>query len=107
LQRPEIFLVCEACLCTDADDFFTILRQQLFVWQAFLQEKKMRLAILQASFFCQCKKACQTKSFCFRMMKNCQHQHKGKPYTQEKSPDDSTSMEDAIADTVHPNGFKT
>jgi hypothetical protein len=24
------------------------------------------------------------KKFCLRMMKNCQHQHKGKPHTQEK-----------------------
>jgi hypothetical protein len=28
-------------------------------------------------------------------------QHKGKPHTQEKSQDASTSMEDAIANTVH------
>jgi hypothetical protein len=44
------------------------------------------------------------------MMKNRQCQHKGKPYTQEKSQDaatSATSMEDAIADTVHPNGFET
>jgi hypothetical protein len=67
----------------------------------------MQHAISQASFFCQCKKARQTKSFCFRMMKNRQHQHKGKPHTQEKSQDAATSMEEAIADTVHPNGFET
>jgi hypothetical protein len=36
------------------------------------------------------------------MIKNCQHQHKGKPHTQEKSQDAATSMEDAIADTVTP-----
>jgi hypothetical protein len=73
------------------------------------KKKKMSLVISQASFFCQCKKARQTKSFCFWMMKNCQHQHKGKPHTQEKSQDAATSMEDvvtsmedAIADTVHP-----
>jgi hypothetical protein len=29
-------------------------------------------------------------------MKNCQHQHKGKPHTQKKSEDAATSMEDAI-----------
>jgi hypothetical protein len=76
------------------------------VWQAFLQEKKLRLAISQASFFCQCKKARQTKGFCFRMMKNRQHKHKGKPHTQEKSQDAATFMEDAIAETVHPNGLR-
>jgi hypothetical protein len=41
------------------------------------------------------------------MMKNCQHQHKGKPHTQKKSQDAATSMEDAIADTVHLNGSET
>ncbi len=74
---------------------------------SFPARKKMRLAISQASFFCQCKKARQTKSFCFRVMKNRQHQHKGKPHTQKKSQDAATSMEDAIADTVHPSRFET
>jgi hypothetical protein len=78
-----------------------------FCLPSFLARKKMRLAISQATFFCQCKKARQTKSFCFRMMKNCQHQHKGQPHTQEKSQDAATSMEDAIADKVHPNGSET
>ncbi len=41
------------------------------------------------------------------MTENCQHQHKGKPHTQEKSQDAAISMEDAIADTVQPNGFET
>ncbi len=35
------------------------------------------------------------------MMKNRQHQQKGKPHTKEKYQDAATSMEDAIADTVH------
>jgi hypothetical protein len=38
-------------------------------------------------------------------MKIRQRQHKGKPHTQEKSQVAATSIEDAIADTVHPNGF--
>jgi hypothetical protein len=38
-----------------------------------------------ASLICfSCKKACQTKSFFLRMVKNHQHQHKGKSHTQEK-----------------------
>ncbi len=41
------------------------------------------------------------------MMKNCQRQHKGEPHTQKKSQDAATSMEDAIADTVHPNRSET
>ncbi len=40
------------------------------------------------------------------MMKNRQHKHKGKPHTQEKSQDAATFMEDAIAETVHPNGLR-
>jgi hypothetical protein len=86
---------------------FTILRQKLFVWRVFLQEKKMRLAISQASFFLSVQESSPKKGFCFRTMKNCQHQHKGKTHTQEKSQDAATSMEDAIADTVHHNGFET
>jgi hypothetical protein len=82
-------------------------KAKTFCLESFLAKKKMRLAISQASFFCQCKKALQTKSFCFRMLKSCQHKHKGKPNTQEKSQDATTSMEDAIADTMHPNGFET
>ncbi len=34
--------------------------------------------------FFSCKKACHTKSFCLRMLKNKQRQHKGKPHTHEK-----------------------
>jgi hypothetical protein len=36
------------------------------------------------------------KSFCLRMMKNRQHQHKGKPNIQEKIQDAAVSVEDAI-----------
>jgi hypothetical protein len=49
--------------------------------------KKKTLERWQASFFFPCKKARQTKSFCLRMVKNRQHQHKGKPHTQEKFQD--------------------
>jgi hypothetical protein len=42
--------------------------------------------------FFSCKKTCQTKSFCLRMVKNCQHQHKGKPHTQEKFQDAAISV---------------
>jgi hypothetical protein len=41
------------------------------------------------------------------MIKKCQHQHKGKPHTQEKSQDAAISMEDAIADTMHPSGIES
>ncbi len=34
--------------------------------------------------FFSCKKAGQTKIFCLIMVKNRQHQHKGKPHTREK-----------------------
>jgi hypothetical protein len=82
-------------------------KAKAFCLVSFLARKKNEACHLGSVFFCQCKKARQTKSFCFRTMKNCQHQHKGKPHTQEKSQDAATSMEDAIADTVHPNGFET
>jgi hypothetical protein len=46
--------------------------------------KRKKLTRWQASFLFSCKKALQTKSFCLRMVKNRQHQHKGKPHTQGK-----------------------
>jgi hypothetical protein len=55
----------------------------------------MALARWQVSFFSH-KKACHIKRFCLGMMKNCQHQHKSKPYTQEKSQGAAISVEDAI-----------
>jgi hypothetical protein len=45
--------------------------------------KKRRLRDGKPNFF-SCKKARQTKSFCSRMVKNRQHQHKGKPHTHQK-----------------------
>jgi hypothetical protein len=42
---------------------FTILRQKLFVWRAFLQEKKIRLAISQASFFLLVQESSPNKMF--------------------------------------------
>jgi hypothetical protein len=47
------------------------------------------------------------KKFLLYDDEKCQHQHKGKPQTQDKSQDAATSMEDATADTVHPNGSET
>jgi hypothetical protein len=69
-------------------------------------KKKIRLAISQTSLCLSLQESSPNKNFCF-MMKNCQHQHKGKPHTQKKSQDAATSMEDAIADTVHLNGSET
>jgi hypothetical protein len=57
--------------------------------------KKKTLARWQASFFPR-KKARHTKSFCLRMMKNRQHQHKGKPHTEENSQSAAVSSDDAI-----------
>jgi hypothetical protein len=51
---------------------------------SFLVKKKKVLATIASTFFSS-KKACQTKIFCVRVMKNCQHQHKGKPHTQQKN----------------------
>jgi hypothetical protein len=50
---------------------------------------------LQVSFF-RSKKAHQTKGFCPRMVKNCQHQHKGRQHTQKESQGAATSVGDAI-----------
>jgi penicillin-binding protein-related factor A (putative recombinase) len=45
-----------------------------------------------------CKKARQTKSFCLRMVKNRQHQHKGKPHTHEKIQ--GTAISRAVAKII-------
>jgi hypothetical protein len=80
-------------------------KAKTFCLASFLAREKMRLPSRKRLFLSM--QESLPNSFCFRMMKNCQHQHKGKPHTQEKSQDAATSMEDAIADTVHPNGFET
>ncbi len=61
-------------------------------WWFFIILKQKQASIF---FCCQCKKARQTKSFCFRMVKNSQHQHKGKPHTHEKIQD--TAISRAVA----------
>jgi hypothetical protein len=48
------------------------------------------------SHFFSCKKARQTKMFCLTMVKNRQHQHKGKPHTQEKFQDAAISVKEVI-----------
>ncbi len=60
---------------SDADDFI-ILRKKIFFLASFLARK------LKEAFFWQ--ESLTNKKFCLRMMKNCQHQHKGKSHTQEK-----------------------
>ncbi len=49
-----------------------------------------------ARVFFACKKAPQTKSFCFRMMKNWQQYHKGKLEIKKKFQGAATSVEDAV-----------
>jgi hypothetical protein len=46
--------------------------------------KKKTLARWQASLFFLARKLAKQKGFCLRMVKNRQHQHKGKPHTHEK-----------------------
>ncbi len=60
------------------------------------KEQKKTLARLQRSFFFLAKKLAIQKSFCFRMMKNRQHQHKGKPHIQKKFQGAAISVEDAM-----------
>ncbi len=53
--------------------------RKLFVWQAFLQERKKTLATWASIYlFFLHKKSCLPRSFRLRRWKNCQHQHKGK-----------------------------
>jgi hypothetical protein len=77
-----------------------------FCLGSFLARKKRGLPS-RKRLFLSVQESSSNKKFCFRTMKNCQHQHKGKTHTKEKSQDVATSMKDAVADTVHPNGFET
>ncbi len=86
-----------ACLCADSDDF-----GKNFLFGKLSCENKKTLATSQALFFFLCKKARKQN-----VMKDHQHQLKGKPYRQEKSQDAATSMEDAITDTVNTTGVET
>jgi hypothetical protein len=61
----------------------------------------------QATFIFHHKKAHKTKSFCFRIMKNCQLQHKGNPHKQEKSQGAAISMEDATTYSVRTSEIET
>jgi hypothetical protein len=87
---------------SDADDFI-ILRQKLFFGKLSCEKIKRSLPPRKRFFG---KKAAKQKGFPLDD-ENCQHQHKGRPHTQEKSQDAATSMEDAITDTVHTSGVKT
>jgi hypothetical protein len=40
-----------ACPCANANKFFIILGQKKFVWQAFLQNKEKKLAMMASVFF--------------------------------------------------------
>jgi hypothetical protein len=63
--------MCVACLCADADDF-------------------------SSTYGC-CLASCLAKTkFFLRVMKNCQHQHKGKTNIQEKFQGTAISVEDTV-----------
>jgi hypothetical protein len=59
-------------------------------------DKKKVACEMASLIFFSCKKARQTKSFCLRMVKNRQHQHKGKPQTQEQFQDAAISLKEVI-----------
>ncbi len=100
------FPVCGLPLCSSWR-FFTILRKKILVWQGCLWEKNACNGSKQATFIFRYKKAHKTKSFCFRIMKNCQLQHKGNPHTQEKSQGAAISMEDATTYSVRTSEIDT
>jgi hypothetical protein len=74
-------------------------RTETFRLVSFLASKASVLSFL-------CKKAHQTKGFCPTMVKNFQHQHKGKPHTREKSQDAVTSMEDTVTNAGHTSALR-
>jgi hypothetical protein len=67
-------------------------KAKTFCLASFLALTKKKDACKMASLIFSCKKARKTKRFCLRMVKNRQHQHKGKPHTQEKFQDAAMSV---------------
>ncbi len=80
LQRPEIFPKSPACLFAEAVDISSS-QGRNFLFGKLSCEKKKTLAIWQEFFLSFARKLAKQKGFCLRMMKNCQHQHKSKPYS--------------------------
>jgi hypothetical protein len=67
-------------------------KAKTFSLTSFLAMTKKRCLQDGKPHFFSCKKACQTKCFCLRMVKNWQHQHKGKPHIQENFQDAAISV---------------
>jgi hypothetical protein len=86
LQRPKIFPECVACLFADVT-IFHHLKAKTFCLVSFLAIKKRCLPPRKIFFYFLFEKVCQTNFFALFFMKNCQHQHRGKPHAQAKSKD--------------------
>jgi hypothetical protein len=69
---------------------FHLLEQTLFASQVFLT-----ISIV-ASVFIFSNESSPNPTFCLKIVKNCQHQHKGRPHTQENPQGTSTSVTDSI-----------
>jgi hypothetical protein len=67
-------------------------KAKTFSLASFLALTKKDACEMASLIFFSCKKACQTKSFCLRMVN--QHQHKDKPHTQEKFQDAAISVKE-------------
>jgi hypothetical protein len=80
-----------ACPCVDADHFYHP-RTETFCLVSFLARKKKKLASIASIFFLSLQESLPNKKFCPRVVKNYEHQHKGKPLTRGKSQDAVTSM---------------
>jgi hypothetical protein len=80
-------------------------KAKTFCLSSFLARKKSRFATPQGLFL-SVQESLPNKKFLLEDDENFQHQHKGKPHTQEKSQDAATSIEDANADTMHIGGVE-
>ncbi len=86
--------MCVAYLSTDVDNFHHA-KAKTFCMASFLAKKKKDACEVASVFFFS-QESLPYKKFCSRMMKNHQHQHKGKPHTQEKFQGTAISVEDAM-----------
>jgi hypothetical protein len=76
-------------------------KAKTFCMASFLARKKKDTRNLAIVFFFLCLESLLYKHFCLRMMKNHQHQHKGKPHIQGKFQGAAISVEDVIRNSVH------
>jgi hypothetical protein len=81
VQHPEIFSMCESFPYADAADFSSSSNKNSLLGKLSCEERNKVLAQVTIVFSVFLQKSLPNKEVVLvHMMKNCQHQHKGKQY---------------------------